>query len=417
MGNSSIGPTANRLEGRRLGSQLTTVEDEKIHRVLEIVDSLGLRGEADAVIAPIRARLAKLRPKRTLNCARLLFTPFDPLMVSPADWIPGSSTIPRTALTALARQVQAKLATEYTDLDLASATYRCSDDLVSILAAGRKVWPRAAEILRCPMAVPSDWRDETGLRDQDFTALRTALQALLPLAAPLLQIAVDARDGRNPEPEQLLEMLEATAQAGAQVTTMFVAMGLHWLPCTGMFIKVADRFVGGLANPAVAATIDNAVEVVLSGIERSSLFGARLASAAGEIRRVAVLMEDLVTCSANKPSRRNRIEQVRQDVDTACRESFGAEINDLFLEPCAGIATADGAAIDAFEDTARTLRRYESVARKFGGAEFYDQQLKLAAQAVSPRPDESTKTRVSRIRLIEILRGADVAAAAMRDSL
>src|SRR5690242_721035 len=189
MGNYPVGPKANRLEGRRLGSQLATVEDEKIRRVLELVDSLGLRGEADAVIAPVRARLARLRPKRRLNFNRLLFTPFNPLVVDAANWMPGCSTIPRTALAALARQVQAGLAAECSAPGPLSEAYKCSDDLVSILNAGRKVWPAATEILRRSTAAPPEWRDETGLRDQDFTALRTALQVLLPQAAPLIQIA------------------------------------------------------------------------------------------------------------------------------------------------------------------------------------------------------------------------------------
>ncbi len=323
MGNYPLGPNTNRLEGRRLGSQLATVEDEKIHRVLELVDSLGLRGEADAVIAPVRARLARLRPKRRLNFNRLLFTPFNPLVVDTANWTPGCITIPRTALAALARQVHAGLLAECSAPGPLSEAYRCSDDLVSILDAGRKVWPAAAEVLRRSTAAPPEWRDETGLRDQDFTALRIALQILLPQTAPLIQIALDAMDGSNSEREQLLEMLDAVSQAGARVTAMFIAMALHWLPCTEMFIKVADQFVGGQASPAMATTIDTAVEVVLSGIEQSSASGANLASAASEIRHVAVLLEDLATCSANKPNRRSRIEQVRRNVDEACRKSFG----------------------------------------------------------------------------------------------
>lgn len=400
-------------EMRQLRSQLANAQDAKIHRILELIDGLAKRDEADAVIAPLRQRLAKLKPRRKVNFARLLFMPFSPLIVPPSDWTRESSNIPRTALGTLARYIQLNQP-EAAGSGPTVAADVFSDDLTSLLRAGERVWPAAAEFLRSLPAIPADWSKETGLQDRDFTAISTSLQVLFPLAAPLIQIAVNARTGIDAEPEQLLAMLDATAPSGARITAMFIAMCLSWLPRPGVFIKIADQFANAKEHAAVAATADSAVELVLSGIERSSTFKADLASAADEMRRVAVLLDDLTINSPNKPGRRTRVEKVRQSVDTVCRENFATEIGSRLIDPCATIATADEGAIEGFENTARTLRRYEAVARRFGGAEFYDQQILGAAQSLTPRRDETAMARVSRIRLIEILRGSDAAAAAMQ---
>jgi hypothetical protein len=400
-------------EMRELRSELVNAEDAKIHRVLELIDSLAKRDDADAVIAPLRQRLAKLKPRRKVNFARLLFAPFNPLIVPPSDWNRESSNIPRTALGTLARYVQINLSEAAGSSSIVTSDV-FADDLTSLLRAGGKVWPAAAEALRSLTAIPRDWSSETGLPDRDFTAISAALQVLFPLATPLIQTVVDARAGTDPEPERLLEMLGATAPAGARVAAMFIAMCLSWLPRPGAFIKLADQFASTKEHAAIAATADKAVELVLSGIERSSTFKADLVSSADEMRRVAVLLDDLISNSANRPGRRTRVEKVRQSVDIVCRENFAAEIGSRLVTPCSKIATADEGAIEAFENTARTLRRYETVARKFGGAEFYDQQMLGATQALTPRRDETAMARVSRLRLIEILRGSDAAAAAMQ---
>ncbi len=408
-------PNSSKLSGptlRQLKSELTTAEDDKIHRVLELVDRLALRGDADHLIAPLRMRLARLKPKRKLNFARLLFTPFNPLIVDPAKWNPDTPAVPRSAIPPIARQVEAGIARE-TDAGNVCLPDITADDLPSIVSRGRPQWSAAAEILR-GSKMPAQWTSETGLRDRDYAALSTALQTLFPQAAPLLKIAIDANAGIDPEPSDLIAMLQAVAPAGAQVAAMFIAMGLGWLPRTRVFVRAMDEFAGSRNNASIVAAADKAVEYTLSGIEQSPAYGAGLATATDEIRRAALILENLVASSSDKPGRRNRIEQARQAVDTACRNSFSAEVASQLLEPCSSIATADSKSVEGFEDTARALRRYEAVAKKIGGTEFYDRQLGSAAQALRPRSGEDIQARVTRVRLIEILRGSDAAAAALQ---
>jgi len=395
-------------ELRRLRNELSTAADSKIHLVLELVDGLESRGEADALIAPLRARLAKIKPKRKLTLARLIFTPFNPVIIDTPHWKPDSPAIPRTALPSLAKHIQAKLA----DVDARHPLETTDDDLSAILAAGEALWPCAAQAIRDSSA-PPQWNNETGLREQDYISLSAALAALFPQAAPLLRLAISARKGTDPEPGELYAMLQEVAPAGANVTAMFIAMGFGWLPRAKLLVQVADEFASTHGNSSIT---NNAVEFVLSELEQSSAYKVGLTTAVDEMRRAALLLEDLVEASPNRPGRRNRIEQARQSVDNVCRESFVTEVASQLVEPYSEIATADDEAVVAIEDTARALRRFEAVAKKFGGTDFYDRQLRVAAQALSPQRNEDTAARVSRIRLIEILRGPDAAAAAMRDS-
>jgi hypothetical protein len=403
------GATMRGPELRRLRSELTAAEDSKIHLVLELVDRLEARGEADSLIAPLRGRLAKLKPKRKLTFARLLFTPFNPVIVDTPDWRPDSPAIPRTALAPLTRHIQTRL----DNADSRLPPDMTSDDLESVLALGQTLWPCAAKAVE-DTKVPQQWSTETGLRDQDYKVLSNVLRALFPQVASLIQLAIDGGKGIDPEPEQLLAMLHAIAPAGAHATAIFSAMGLGWLPSAKLFVKIADEFANTLGNSSIA---NRAVEFVLSEIEQPTAYKAGLTTAVEKMRRAAVMLEDLVDSSPNKPGRRNRIEQVRQSVDSVCRESFVAEVANQLVEPSSAIAMANDEDVAALEDTARALRRFESVAKKFGGTEFYDRHLRGAAQALSPQRDEDTAARISRIRLIEILRGPDAAAAAMQGSL
>jgi hypothetical protein len=84
------------------------------------------------------------------------------------------------------------------------------------------------------------------------------------------------------------------------------------------------------------------------------------------------------------------------------------------VAPSTGIAAAEDDTIEALEAAARGLRRFEGAARQIGSAEQYDQQLQRAAEALRPKPEEDAVARVSRIRLVEILRGSDAAVAMLK---
>ena len=104
---------------RTLHRDLAGAQDDQIHRVLTIIDDLAERGDADKLIAPLRRRIAELRPRRKLSLTRLLFTPLDPLIVDAANWSPTAPSIPRTAIQPLADQVSDGLGATATMIDAA----------------------------------------------------------------------------------------------------------------------------------------------------------------------------------------------------------------------------------------------------------------------------------------------------------
>jgi hypothetical protein len=397
---------------RALQRVLVAAQDERILRVLAIVDNLADRGEADKLIAPLRGRLAELRPRRTLNLSRLLFIPLEPLIVGGADWRAGASSIPRTALSPLAQQVTHELGARAEAISAASAQLARNDDLERIVETGEDLWLRAAKILAAA-PVPPGWTTASGLQARDHTALAGSTAALLAQAPSLLRVVVRARAGIAPEPAALSAILASVAPAGSLPLTMMIAMAMEWLR-SELLIRVADEFVARQDDPTLRATADRAVDFVLDGIERSLLPSLDVAGATRDVRRIAITLKNLDLWSERHASKRGRIEQVHRGVDAVCRERFASELEARLIEPSAGIAAGGDDTMIALEATARDLRRFETTARQIGSAEHYDRQLQRAAEALRPSAGEDTLACIGRIRLVEILRGPDAAMAMLK---
>ncbi len=263
---SLIGPKL-----RSLHRDLAAARDEQIHRVLAIIDDLADRGEADKLLAPLRRRLAELRPRRKRNLTRLLFTPLNPLIVDAPNWTPTAPAIPRTALQPLGDQVREGLGEAAIVIEAVAAQhYSSTDDIGELVETSGELWPAAARILSTA-AMPANWTTRTGLRERDHLALAGAVSALLAQALPLLHIVAGARSGSAPEPQELNAVLAAVAPAGAQALAMMIALAMKWLPRSEPLIRVLDEFAGRSADPAVTKTVDSAVEFVLTRIEQAPL--------------------------------------------------------------------------------------------------------------------------------------------------
>ena len=55
---------ARGAELRQLKRELLAADDQRVRRLVALVDRISVRGEADSLIAPLRPRLAMLRPPR-----------------------------------------------------------------------------------------------------------------------------------------------------------------------------------------------------------------------------------------------------------------------------------------------------------------------------------------------------------------
>jgi hypothetical protein len=105
------------------------------------------------------------------------------------------------------------------------------------------------------------------------------------------------------------------------------------------------------------------------------------------------------------------VQEVRRNLDSLCRARFQAALDtDLALPPAVpgSEAVASDGEVMELEAAARALHRFEQSARRIGGREFYDQALQAVADQLA-RPDASSLSGIDRVRLTELLIGADAA--------
>ena len=400
---------------RTLQRDLVSARDEQIMRVVAMVDQMTKRGEADALIAPLRARLAQLRPQRPLTFARLLFIPFDPLIVVAPQWRRGIPGIPRTAIAPIGAAVYRALGAEAAAIER-TITGATTGRAEVVMSAGSALWPMAGPALAGARA-PDDWTEATGLPSADFAALARPLAALLSQAVNIETIAAQAASGKDPTMSALEALLTQVAPGGATAMSMLCALLMARLPRPEMLIGIADDLAARQSDKAGRAAADLAVEFILDKIESATAPDPQLDRATADVARIAAVLNDLELRSSQRPSRKARIVTLRKQLDTECRERFATELDAQLLGPASALAGAGDDVIMALEDTARDLRRFETTARQIGGADAYDKQLRRAADALRPVPGETREALVDRIRLVEILQGAHVATAMMMDTM
>ena len=134
-------------------------------------------------------------------------------------------------------------------------------------------------------------------------------------------------------------------------------------------------------------------------------------SSGPEVRRLATLLDEL-SARADTAERRASIGAMRRRLDTSCRARFQAGLLEDLLAPLQRRTDAvDGATQTQFEQAARNLRGLETQARRIGGGEIYDEMLGAASKAMQAAATNGLLTRPRKVRLVEILSGADEALA------
>jgi hypothetical protein len=150
---------------------LASAPDAKLGRIVGMLDSLGDRGAADALLDAARPRLRDLRPARPLRFTRLLALPFEPVLVPTEAWDGGATTMPRGALTPIGAALHAALGPVAEEIETA-ALGRTMADTALVTRLGARLWPLAARAR--PTLPPPGWA-EAGLPEV--------------MAAPLLALA------------------------------------------------------------------------------------------------------------------------------------------------------------------------------------------------------------------------------------
>lgn len=393
---------------RGVRGDLHAAADQRLTKVVAMLDGLANRGEADAMIAALRPRLARLRPPRRYNLTRIMFLPFDPLIVAAADWSRDTLVLPRTILRPLGDLLRKSSTDQIAAIDRLLAEPQ-QDSLAVALRVGKILWPLAAETLLSAV-MPDDWQATTGLRDADFPQLCHRIGTILRHVPALIDIVIADTAGVPLLADDIAQFLARFADADPRTTAMLLVMLNLRLPHVEA-IRDFNRTLGNdMATPQLRHAANQAHEFILHRLETTPPPSANLEQAEAEVTRLAALIDAQSHRFRDRPAQLARIAAARTRLDAVCRSRFVDLLAEQVLAPIDRIAGADDSIIDGFESDARALRRFDLAARKLGGGPSYDQALRAGAEKLRPGKDDSAATRIDKLRLAEILLGSSAAA-------
>lgn len=396
--------------------QLVQARDDQMAQVVALVDALPQRGQADALVAPLRPRLALLAPSRPMTVTRLMFRPLDPVIVPGPRWRPGMPAVPRTALGCLGAAVAPRLGAAGMTIQamLAGLPPGAPAETVRDAAAraGAMLWPAAAAVLD-NLLTPPDWTDSTGLPPSCFGPVRAAAAAVLHQATRLARLdaggEVDIAAGVN------AILIDAQSRPGG-LTTVLAVLLAHG-HTAALLAGAAPGGTSGSASPGLAAlpagALDSAVEQSLNRagtLVETVLPGVALGVAAGHAEDVAALVT-AAEHPTSRPSLRMQAGRMRQVTDQACQDRMARAVRqDLMprLLEASDDAPLNDAAVGRLESVARDLRRLGRIGRRLGQPAAYDALLTQIAKEIGGLTAPGL-TRMDRLRLAELLVGAQAA--------
>jgi len=255
--------------------KLRRAADEQLAQVVALVDAMPVRGAADALIAPLRARLATIEPIRPLSITRLLFRPLDPVITTGPRWRPGAPAVPRTALPSIGDAVIAQLG-PFAQAVQASIAGRDGKEHAIVNQAGAKLWPAAAATL-ARLPIPAGWSLATGLPEGCYSEIRANMAAVLHQAVPLSQRMRDAGAADSaPAINAILNATQADHPAGLGIVlAILLADG-----CTAAPVLLAALAMpGSQVDLAVEHTLDRAQHVLTAVLPSIGLAAASFQAA------------------------------------------------------------------------------------------------------------------------------------------
>ena len=390
---------------RDVVASLAQARDAQIARVVAMVDGMPERGAADALIAPLRARLAQLRPARPFGFTRLLFSPFDPVIIPGERWRLGEVGLPRPALAPLGQALQAALPGLSQSIE-PSACRVAPDDRSAITALGERLWPAAATAMQS-MAMPANWGQASRLTPADFSELAAVLAAVLAQAPAIERLAASRS---LPADTAIRALLAQTEPHGGLALATMVAILLARLPVPARVLALASESAGAARHPAADRAMDHTLASLQASMADDAVDNSDATEAAVEAARVAALLAGLEEGGVVSPERRERLGQIRKEADALCRRRFDRAVA-ATLQQASVVVEVDHEddMLDTLEVTARDLRRLESAGRRLGSGEHYDSLVKTVSDRF--RDHRNGLGLADRVRMVEILSGPDEALA------
>lgn len=396
-------PKTQLAETRQLIHALAAASDMALTNVVEILDRLPDRLEADRLLDAARPRLRQLRPARSLQFTRLLFLPLDGAIVDNTEWQRGDFRLPRAALPGIADALRIAMGEEAQRLEAGFAG-KTFEDIGAADRAGRALWAAAASL--APNLKPGPRWASSGLRPDDFAPLVQLATGVWRHAAPLwaaIQLA-----GWGPPEEAVRTALTPLAAEDSAGFAMALATLLQKATSPGMVALAA----AGLSDRA-GSIADAAVDEWLAKA-RISLPSEDLPAAATLAESFGRAFQDLENAPPTRnPRRAERLVQIRQEAEAACRQAYEEGLQAEVLQQLSLLGpSATSEQIQALESRARALRRIELIGRRYGIDHGYDgaarrivEALTIAKQSLAP----AGLTKLDLARLAEILLGPEAA--------
>lgn len=410
MPNQPPAPTPSTL--RALRRDLVEINDAQLLQIVALIDRMADRGDADALIAPLRARFRRVRPPRLLRLTRLLFLPLNPVLIPPPLYRAGMPAVPRNALVPLAGVVRTALGQRTGEIE-AMIKGRVVTDTETVRAAGAVLWPAATMILR-QAGPPAGW-SAAGLPVALHAPLSHAVAAVLAQASALYDVICDVAAGLPVGSDTVDAFLARAAPTGEAGWSLVLSVLLAHLPATGTVLHQAAQWAARQGDPALIRAIDQVLGTELTLLEARGramaelLNAADLTAASVEVQRIVDLLDECTAASA-PAARRVRAEAVRRGLDASCRARFADALTEDLLAPLQAISGTPAPDVPPrLETAARHLRALEMVARRLGSAATYDALLRQTAMAVRGVATDAGLQLADTVRLVEILAGPEAA--------
>jgi hypothetical protein len=390
---------------------LDRVDDQKLRRVIELIEASGQRPVLEPALAALRPRLRSLRPRRPLTLIRLVTAPFALALVDDASPHAFAAVrrghLPRWQAAAL-DPLDPALATMVREL----AATPGDDEHQAMLAAGRRLWPAAATALTtmAPAGEPAEDRLER-LRVADCLALGGTLLPLLDRLLPIPALP-DAEDR-----ETLQAILAIAAEGPPDRLAIVAAMLLRaasrpWSLAAQLLELAPGALQGALRRVLERLLVAHRLDLERC-LERQAEADTPIADYATAIERLAAALT-LPEGTAQRPLGRDDPSPLRRPAAAMAMTRFAAALDGLLLPLPPPGAPARAAAQRAREAEARALSRLGRAVRRLapdGGIErLIEEAVERLVDAGAARgKGRQLPVGIEDARLIEILAGPDIA--------
>ena len=389
---------------RGLANDLRDASDSVVLRVTLAIDTLADRGSADKLLDGLRPRLTSLRPPRPHALSRVLFTPLDPVIVTTGSWRSGSLSIPRSVIAPITTLIRGRLP------DAAA--------IEAHITAGEEphpqLWKDAARILG-EGALPEQWSQpaflaETGIKPKALQPLIGVIRLVFAHIEVLQYLSSE----HEPAADVIRPLLLEAARSGPLNWGIVVALLFEHTPAPAALMEHVLALTRGTAFASqLESSLQNVIGGVVEKLDRATPPSASTCDEAldAQARRAvrltgfSALRGDMLSFAGGLASRRR---QMAAECSAQLVSGLSGAAESCI--PTGPLAPQDEQqSAERLEARLRALRRLDLAARPLGNAEGREQLLADAAAFYAGGRAPDWLTRADRLRLCEILVGAEAA--------